>query len=64
MWMNIVGGFSRGFGIARHMIADVVLHQLGHEAVDGAARGGEALEGVRARFIVVQSTKNTFRAAR
>ena len=42
------------------MIADVVLHQLGHEAVDGAARGGQALEGVRARLIVVQSTKNTF----
>jgi len=38
----------------------MVLHQLGHEAVDGAARGGKALEGVGARFIVVQSTKNPF----
>jgi len=42
------------------MIADVVLHQLGHEAVDGAARGGKALEGVRAGLIVVQRAKNAF----
>jgi len=50
---DIVGGFFRGFGIARHVVADVVFHQLGHEAVDGAARGGKALEGFGARVVLV-----------
>jgi hypothetical protein len=46
---DIAGGFLGGFGIARHVVVNVVFHQLGHEAVDGTARGGEALEGLGAR---------------
>jgi hypothetical protein len=57
---DIVGGFFRGFGIPRHVIANVVFHQLGHEAVDGAASGGEALEGVGARLIFMKRAKNAF----
>jgi hypothetical protein len=45
---DIVGSLFRRFGIARHVVADVVFDQLGHEAVDGAAGGGETLEDIRA----------------
>jgi hypothetical protein len=57
---DIVGGFFRGFGIARHVVADVVFHQFGHEAVDGAAGGSEALEGVGAGLILMERAKNAF----
>ena len=62
--LNDVGSrFFRGFGIARHVIADVVFHQLGYEAVDGAAGGGEALKGFGAGIIFVQGAQNTFELA-
>ena len=38
----------------------MVLHEFGHQAVDGAARGGEALEDIRAGIIFIQSAQNTF----
>jgi hypothetical protein len=57
---DIVGGFFRRFGIARHVIADMVFHQFGHQAVDGAASGGEALECVGARLIFMECAKNAF----
>jgi hypothetical protein len=57
---DVVGGFFRGFGIARHVIADVVFHQFSHKAVDGAARGGQALEGVGAGLIFMERAKNAF----
>jgi hypothetical protein len=49
---DIVGGFFRGFGIARHVVADMVLHQLSHEAVDGAAGGGEPLKDIGAGIVL------------
>ena len=60
---DIVGGFFGRLRIARHVIADVVFHQFGHEAIDGAASGGEALERVGARFIFVEGAKNAFELA-
>ena len=60
---DIVGGFLRGFGIARHVVADVVFHEFGHEAVDGAASGGEALEGFGARFVLVEGAQDAFELA-
>jgi len=53
---DIVGSRFRGFGIARHVVADVVFDQLGHEAVDGAAGGGETLEDIRAGTIFARRT--------
>jgi len=60
---DVVGGFFRGFGIAGHVIADVVFHEFGHKAVDGPAGGGEALKGVGARLILVECTKDAFELA-
>jgi hypothetical protein len=57
---DIVGGFFRGFGSARHMISDVVFHELGHQAVDGAASGGQALEGFGARIMFIKSAQDAF----
>jgi len=60
---DVVGGFFRRLGIARHVIADVIFHELGHEAINGAARGGKALEGVGAWLIVVERAKNALELA-
>jgi hypothetical protein len=60
---DIVGGLFRRFGIARHVVSNVIFHQLGHEAVDGAARGGQALEGISAGLILVECAKNAFELA-
>ena len=60
---DIVGGFLGGFGIAGHVIADVVFHEFGHEAVDGAASGGEALESFGARFVLVEGAQDAFELA-
>src|SRR6266496_3129409 len=37
---DVVGSFFGRLGIAGHVIPDVVLHQLGHQAIDGAPGGG------------------------
>ena len=42
------------------MMADVVFHELRHEAIDRPARGGEALEHVGASFVLIQSTLGGF----
>jgi len=60
---DIVGGFFRGLGIARHVVADVVFHQFAHEAVDGAARGREALEDIRAGIIFIEGAQDAFELA-
>lgn len=46
---EVLGRFCCGLSFAIHVIANVVFHEFGHEAVDGSARGGEALEHVGAR---------------
>lgn len=60
---HILGRFFGGLGIAWHVIADVVLHQFGHEGVDGAASGGEALEDIGAMFVVGEAAENAFELA-
>jgi hypothetical protein len=60
---DVVGGFFRRFGFARHVIANVIFHQFGHEAVDGAASRGEALENVSTGIIGVQGAKDAFELA-
>jgi hypothetical protein len=57
---EIVGGFFRGFRFPRHVIADVILHQFAHEAVDGAAGGGEALQDLGAGFVLIQGAPDGF----
>ena len=60
---DVVSGFFRGFGIAWHVIADMVFHQFGHERVNGAACSGEALESVRAGIVVVECAEDAFELA-
>jgi len=57
---QIVRGFFRGFCFPRHVVADVVLHQFAHEAVDGAARGGEALQDLGAGLVLIQGAPDGF----
>jgi len=60
---EIVGGFLRRFGVSRHMVADVILHQFGHQTIDSAAGGGEALQHFRALFVLIESAKHRFELA-
>jgi len=60
---DIVGSFFGGFGVAGHVVADVIFHKFGHQAIDGAARGGETLEDIRAAFVFVQGAQDAFELA-
>lgn len=60
---DIVGSFLGGFGVAGHVVADMVFHEFRHEAVDGAASGGEALESLGARFMLVEGAQDAFELA-
>jgi len=60
---DVVSGFFRGFGIPRHVVSDVVLHQFAHKAVDGATGGGQALKHFRALLIFVEAAKDAFELA-
>lgn len=42
------------------MIADVILEQLTHQAIDGTPHGREPLEHVRARCILVEGALDRF----
>ena len=57
---EVVGGFLGGFGFPRHVVADVVLHQFSHEAIDGAPRGGEALQDFAARLVLIEGAPDGF----
>ena len=41
---DIVGGFFRRLRIARHVVSDVIFHQLAHEAIDRTAGCGQPLQ--------------------
>jgi len=45
------------------MIADVIFHELSHQAINGAARCGEALEYVSTRLILIQSAQHALKLA-
>lgn len=48
--MTVLSGFLCGLRVLGHVIANVVFEELAHQAVDGAARSGEALKDVLAFF--------------
>jgi hypothetical protein len=50
--------FVRGLRIPGHVIADVILEKLSHQAVDRAACGGQSLENIGARGVLFQSPLN------
>jgi hypothetical protein len=60
---DIVGSFPGRLRIARHVIPDMVFHELAHQAVDGTTSGGEPLEDVGALFVFVEGAKNAFELA-
>src|ERR1700676_2911491 len=51
---QVVGGIFRGLCVSRHVIADVVFHQFGHQAVDGSLRCRQAMQDLGAGFVFVQ----------
>src|SRR5271154_3427042 len=60
---HVVGGFFGGFGVMRHVVADVILHKFAHQAVDGATRGGQALQSFGAGFVGIQCAEHAFELA-
>ena len=60
---DVLGSLFSGFRVPRHVVADVVLHQLPHQAIDGAADGGQALQDVRTGSVFVQGALNGFQLA-
>jgi len=45
------------------VVADVVLHQFPHQAVDGAARGGQALQDVGSVPVLFNGAEGGFQLA-
>jgi hypothetical protein len=45
------------------VITDVVLHEFRHQAVDSSTGGGQALESIRARIVLVEGAKDAFELA-
>jgi len=45
------------------VVADVIFHKFGHQTINRAARGGEALEGVGAWIVLVERAKDAFELA-
>jgi len=56
------GLFGR-FRVSGHVVADMVLHELRHEAVDGPSRSSETLENIRAMLIFVETALDAFQLA-
>jgi hypothetical protein len=60
---DVIGGLFRRLRIARHMVSDVVFHQFAHEAIDGAARGGQTLQHFGALLIFIEAAENALELA-
>jgi hypothetical protein len=60
---QVVRGFLGGFGRARHVIPNVVFHQLSHQAVDGSSCRRQLLKHLRTRSVVLKSSLNGFKLA-
>ena len=41
----------------------MILHQFSHQAIDGSAGSGEALQHFRALFVIIQGPENSFELA-
>ena len=57
---QILRSFFGRLTVSRHMVANVVFHECGHEAVDGSSCRREPLEDVPALFVIVESTRIAF----
>jgi len=58
--------FSSLFGsliLSRHVVADVIFHQLSHQTVNGAAGRGETLKQIGAGGVFIEAAKNRFELA-
>jgi len=45
------------------VVADVVFHQLSHQAVDGSSSGRQPLKDIRALFVIVKGAQGSFQLA-
>jgi hypothetical protein len=60
---EIICRFFRRLGIPGHMVADMILHQFSHQAIDGSAGSGQALQHFRALFVIIQGPVYSFELA-
>ena len=60
---EVLSGFFRRLGFPIHVIANVVFHKLGHEAVDGSATCRETLKHLSARRVLVKGAEDGFELA-
>ena len=56
---QIIGSLFRRLALSRHMVANVVFLEFGHEAVDGSSGCREPLKDVCALFIVIEGAQNS-----
>jgi len=55
---KIMDSFFRRLAVSRHMVANVVFHEFGHEAVDGSPRSRKPLKHISALFVIVKSAQS------
>ena len=60
---EVLRGFLGRFRLTGHVITNMVLHEFGHQAVDGAARRRQALQDVGALLVVIQGAQDAFQLA-
>jgi hypothetical protein len=60
---DVLGGFFRGAGVLGHVVQDVIFHEFRHEAVDGAASGGEAAKHLGTLLVAIEALENRLELA-
>ena len=51
---HVLSGFLGRFRIFRHVVEDVIFHELAHEAVDRPTGGSETAKDLGALFVAIQ----------
>lgn len=60
---KVMGRFRGGPGFSRHVVANVVLHEFAHQAVNGAAGGRQPLQDVSAAGVLFEGALGGFELA-
>lgn len=60
---DIVSGLFRRFRVSRHVVSDVIFHQLAHEAIDRTASCGQPLQRFGTWLVFVKCAKHALELA-
>jgi hypothetical protein len=60
---DVFRGFCGGLRIRGHVVQNVILHKLSHQAVDTSACGGQALKNLCARIVFTETPKDRLQLA-